>query len=124
MEFLLLSKWVIKVNIVKIFDNIKKYRDNQEDIDIEELRQILNTNPNTILLVVRSPQEYKEGHLSGATNIPLYELDISCEQKLKDKSDIIIVYCQSGIRSKKAIKILKKKNFKNLYHLKEGLDGI
>ena len=112
------------MNIIKVLNGIKKHRNTEEDINVEELKHILNINPNTILLDVRSPQEYKEGHLSGATNIPLYELEILCEEKLKDKNNIIIVYCQSGIRSKKAIKILKNRNFRNLYHLKEGLDGI
>ncbi len=37
---------------------------------------------------------------------------------------MIIVYCQSGMRSKKAIKILKKAGFKSLYNLENGLDGI
>ena len=43
---------------------------------------------------------------------------------IKEKERIIIVYCQSGIRSKKAIKILYKNGFKNIYHLKGGLDQI
>ena len=43
---------------------------------------------------------------------------------MNKKDAIIIVYCQSGIRSKKAIEILNKNGYKNLYHLKNGLDGI
>ena len=61
---------------------------------------------------------------NGAINIPLYELEICSDCRLKEKDRIIIVYCQSGIRSKKAIKILSKNGFKNLYHLKGGLDEI
>ncbi|MBO4816484.1 MAG: rhodanese-like domain-containing protein [Clostridia bacterium] len=57
-------------------------------------------------------------------NIPLYKLLECYEYKLKDKNKIIVIYCQSGIRSKKAIKILFKKGFKNLYNLKGGLDEI
>lgn len=94
------------------------------DININEIMDIKRTNPNSILLDVRSPQEFKEGHLNGAINIPLYELEMCCTCKLKEKNRLIIVYCQSGIRSKKAIKILNKNGFKNLYHLKNGLDGI
>ena len=60
----------------------------------------------------------------GAINIPLYNLLECYEYKLKDKNKIIVIYCQSGIRSKKAIKILFKKGFKNLYNLKGGLDEI
>ena len=60
----------------------------------------------------------------GAINIPLYELEKYGISKLKNKEETIIVYCQSGIRSLKAIKILKKAGFKILYNLKNGLDGI
>lgn len=60
----------------------------------------------------------------GAINIPLYELEKCCDCKLKDKETIIIAYCRSGKRSLKAIKILKKAGFKNLYNLENGFDGI
>lgn len=109
------------MNITKI---LKRYRYSQKDININELKEIRQNNEKVILLDVRSPQEFNEGHLNGAINIPLYELETCCSCKLKDKGRVIIVYCQSGIRSKKAIRILNKNGFKNLYHLKNGLDGI
>ncbi len=107
-------------NLLQVF---KGYRNN-ENISIEEIKQIMKTNEEAILLDVRSPQEYNEGHLNRAINIPLYELEKCCDCKLRDKEKTIIVYCKSGIRSKKAIKILKKDGFKNLYNLENGLDGI
>ena len=112
------------MGIKNIFKNLKYCRNNKKDINIDEIMYVISTNPNSILLDVRSPQEFKEGHLNGAINIPLYELESCCTCKLKEKDVIIIVYCQSGIRSKKAIKILNKNGFKNIYHLKNGLDGI
>ena len=102
----------------------KIFRNTINDIDIKELKEILCFNKNTILLDVRSKQEFNEGHLNGAINIPLYELNTCCNCKLKNKEEIIIVYCQSGIRSKKAIKVLYKNGYTNLYNLKDGLDGI
>lgn len=112
------------MHIKNIFKNLKHCRKNEQDININELMYVISSNPNSILLDVRSPQEFKEGHLNGAINIPLYELETCCHCNLKEKDKIVIVYCQSGIRSKKAIKILNKNGFKNLYHLKDGLDGI
>lgn len=109
------------MNITKI---LKRYRYSPKDININELKEIKQNNEKVILLDVRSPQEFKEGHLNGAINIPLHELETCYSCKLKDKDRVIIVYCQSGIRSKKAIRILNKNGFKNLYHLKNGLDGI
>ncbi|MDO5555328.1 MAG: hypothetical protein Q4G09_01340 [Clostridia bacterium] len=52
------------MSIKDIFNKLKKYRDNENDIKIEELNEIVKTNPNSILLDVRSPQEYNEGHLN------------------------------------------------------------
>lgn len=111
------------MKVKNILKKIKKCR-NSEDIDLEEVKAILNTNSNSLLLDVRSKQEFKEGHLNSAINIPLYELETCCNWKLKDKNTIIVIYCKSGIRSKKAIKILKKYGFNNLYNLKGGLDSI
>lgn len=51
------------MNISKFLESLKKHRNN-EDISIEELENIIKTNEETILLDVRSPQEYKEGHLN------------------------------------------------------------
>lgn len=100
---------------------LEKYRC-AEDIDIKELNALVKQNPDCILLDVRSTQEYKEGHLNGSTNIPLYELEKNCNFHTKDKT--IIVYCQSGIRSKKAVRILRRKGYTNLYNLQNGLDGM
>lgn len=98
-----------------------KYR-YAEDIGIKELNTLIRQNPDCILLDVRSVQEYKEGHLNRAVNIPLYELEMKCNFQTKNK--MIIVYCQSGIRSKKAVRILRKKGYTNLYNLQNGLNGI
>ena len=103
------------------FSNLKR---NIEEIDYNELKEILKQNKDIILLDVRSMQEFCEGHLNYAINIPLYELQNSINKKIIDKGRVIIVYCQSGIRSKKAIRILYKNGYKNLYHLKGGLDEI
>ena len=94
----------------------------KEDITMHELVEILNTNPNAILLDVRSEQEFREGHLFGAINIPLYELYCTAEEILRDKNSTIIAYCQVGLRSKKAIEILKKLGYKNLYNIKNGIE--
>ncbi len=100
------------------------FRSNINNIDISELNEFVKNNVDVILLDVRSPQEFNEYHLNGAVNIPIYELESKCNYILKEKSRLIIVYCQSGMRSKRAIKVLLKNGFKNIYHLKYGLDGI
>lgn len=99
------------MKIYKYFKNIfNKYREyNENEIDYENAKIILKNNPKAILLDVRSPQEYKEGHLEGSINIPLYDISKNIENEIKNKECTIIIYCQSGNRSRKAIEILSKK---------------
>ena len=105
-----MKKWISKL-----------YR-SKENLTKEEMREMLNSNNNIILLDVRSSQEFEEGHLSGAINIPTYELYILAPKKLKDKDVIIIAYCTVGVRSKQAINILRKMGYRNLYHLEGGIN--
>lgn len=93
-------------------------------IDYENAREILKQKKQAILLDVRSEQEYSEYHLDGSINIPLYELERKNKRIEGSKQNVIIVYCQSGKRSKKAVKFLEQEGFKNVYELKGGLDEI
>ena len=87
----------------------------QADITMEELKNL--EKKGAILLDVRSPQEYKEGHLNGAISLPEYEIKENVETILKNKKEIIIVYCSSGSRSKKAQKELIEMGYETVYNL-------
>ncbi len=69
---------------------------------------------NAILIDVRSPQEFKEGHIKGAISIPYYDLYNSAKEVLKEKNQTIIVYCNTGSRSSKAVRILKRQGYTNV----------
>ena len=58
----------------------------------------------------------------GSINIPLYEIEKRAESILINKEAIIITYCSAGIRSKKALKILRKMGYKNLYTIEGGIN--
>ncbi len=94
-----------------------------QDINFEEMKRIIKENKDVVLLDVRSRQEFKEGHLKNAINIPLYEIKKKAQIILKNKSCIIIVYCISGQRSKKAAIELQKSGFQNIYNLKNGIEN-
>ncbi|MCI9286578.1 MAG: rhodanese-like domain-containing protein [Clostridia bacterium] len=89
-----------------------------------EAKDMLKEDANGILLDVRSIQEYKEYHLNGAICIPLYELQIKIENIVQNKQQLIIVYCQSGARSKKGVGVLKAMGYTNLYEIDGGIDNI
>lgn len=105
-----------------LFKLKKTYRTNKS-ISIEEANQIISNNTNSVLIDVRSNQEYNEYHIDGAICIPHYEIQNRIEKEIENKNTLIILYCQSGIRSKKAMEILLKKGYQNVYNIKNGLDG-
>ena len=110
------------LNKLKYLLDIKWKRSiEKNDINMEELKRLVSNG--AILLDVRSPQEYKEGHLEGAISIPEYELKSRSKNELQDKNINIIIYCSSGSRSKKAKKILEKMGYHNVYNLYNGIQN-
>lgn len=94
------------------------------EIDYKTVKQMINEDPETILLDVRSKQEYDEGHLPYSTFLSLYDIEKQAQKVLPNKSQTIIVYCSSGSRSKNAQEILENMGYSNVYNLKGGLDSI
>jgi rhodanese-related sulfurtransferase len=92
---------------------------NKKDLDKKELEKLLKDG--AILVDVRSPQEYREGHLDGAILIPEYEIVSKHSNTFKSKEEIIILYCTNGLRSKKAQRKLEKLGYKNVYNLSNDL---
>lgn len=79
-----------------------------------------------LILDVRTPEEYKEGHVPGAVNIPFDEVPNRLDDILKitvDKNAPIAVYCRSGRRAHKALTSLKKSGFHQLFHLEGDMNG-
>ncbi len=89
-----------------------------------EAKDLIKQNSNAVLLDVRSKQEYDEYHLDGAICIPTYEIQNKIENIIENKDQLIILYCQSGVRSLKAMKILEKMGYTNLYQILGGIDNI
>lgn len=94
-----------------------------KEISYNELQDFMRNN-NAILIDVRSSQEFDEGHLNSAINIPIYNIKNEIDKKVSNKSNLIILYCSSGVRSRKAKTELEKLGYENVYNLKGGLDNI
>lgn len=90
------------------------------EIGASELKNKINRG--AILIDVRSKQEYKEGHLIGAINIPEYEIDKRIEKEIAKKNQLIVLYCQYGGRSRNVYIKMKRKGYTNVYNLNGGLE--
>lgn len=80
-----------------------------------ESAKIMMEESSVIILDVRTPEEYKEGHIEGAILIPDYEILETAEKILTDKNQTILVYCRSGNRSRKAANNLLYLGYQNVY---------
>jgi rhodanese-related sulfurtransferase len=74
---------------------------------------------DALVLDVRDPGEYGTGHILGAKNVPLSRLGDAEVAKRKDRP--VIVYCDGGERSSKAVAALKKQGFARVVNLTGGL---
>ncbi len=91
-----------------------------EDVSAEEAYEMIKKNPNVVVIDVRSEEEYRRGHIDGAINIELslnFERDVA---KL-DKNSTILVYCNTGLKSRVAAELLVRVGFKRVYNLVGGI---
>lgn len=92
-----------------------------KDISIDESKKLINDGEVTLILDVRNEDEFAEGHLKNAIQIPVKELKENLNDIEKFKDELVLVYCRSGKRSAEAVDILKENGFKNLVHMKDGI---
>lgn len=80
----------------------------------EEARRLVQEG--ALLLDVRTAQEFSAGHLPGARNIPVQELEARWSE-VGDPAAPVVVYCRSGARSARAKELLKQRGFANVSDL-------
>ncbi len=77
--------------------------------------------PGTVVLDVRTPAEFEQGHLPGAVNVDVSAADFASRIAALDKNAPYAVYCRSGNRSAAALDAMKGQGFTNAYHLGGGI---
>ena len=76
---------------------------------------------NVLIIDVRTPDEFKQGHIEGAQNINV--LDATFKEKVAqlNKDQAVVVYCRSGSRSAKAQGIMANMGFIETYNMQGGI---
>ena len=80
----------------------------------EEAMKRMEEETDFLILDVRTKEEYEEGHIKDAINIPNEVIGQEAESVLKDKEQTIFVYCRSGRRSKEACQTLCELGYSNI----------
>ncbi len=106
----------IQLRISDLFTRIDK-------LSVDEVRNLVDKRgyDEAILLDVREPAEYEEGHIPGALLLPLSSLLDNLNKLSLSKT--IITYCRRGPRSKSAAALLKRQGFENIYYMEGGIDA-
>lgn len=93
-----------------------------ENITAEEAKHLMDTETDYVILDVRTEEEFDAGHIPGAILIPDYDIESLAPTRLPDKSQLLLVYCRSGRRSKLASETLVSLGYTNIYEFGGILD--
>ena len=89
------------------------------DTTVEELKQRIDRREDVFILDVREPQEYQICRIPGSTLIPLGDLPRHLHE-LDGRRDIV-VHCKTGVRSARAVSLLREAGFQRTKNLKDGI---
>ena len=84
-------------------------------ISQDEAMQMMQEQTDYLIVDVRRPDEFAEGHIAGAINVPSDDITDEMPELLPDKDQTLLIYCRSGNRSKEASKKLADIGYTNVY---------
>ncbi len=88
-----------------------------------DLIQDNKDNPDFVILDVRTPDEFSEGHIENAVNLDYYSEAFKEELEKLDKGKMYLMHCRSGGRSAKVLAIMEELGFLEIYHMTDGMLG-
>ena len=91
-----------------------------DHVDAKGAAKLLAANEKIVVLDVRTPDEYAEGHIKGARLIDFNGAGFAKEVAKLDRDKTYLVHCLSGGRSTSSLKVFKKLGFKHIVHLDGG----
>jgi rhodanese-related sulfurtransferase len=95
-----------------------------KDVSPDEAEALIKGKPGILILDIRTPDEYAEGHIPGAKNVDCFGDDFDKQVAALDASKPVLVHCASGGRSGQNMeKLTGMKKFIVIYHLKAGFNG-
>lgn len=89
----------------------------QNGISAADLKARLDNKENFLLFDVRTPEEYRGGHIEHSISLPLQNLESGISRYARSKNTEIVVYCQSGARSSRAASVLSALGYTSVKNL-------
>lgn len=92
-------------------------------VNIEPIAAVQLINNEAVIIDLRGADAFSQGHIVSAKNIPADELDAKMSALEAMKSKPIVVVCDAGMTSTKAVTTLREAGFESVYGLKGGMTG-
>jgi rhodanese-related sulfurtransferase len=109
-------------NVTGRIDVVAYNPSNYAEVDSKGAAALIASH-NPLVLDVRTPGEFQQGHLQGAVLIPVQELQKRLSELAAYKEREILVYCATGNRSTVASKVLIDNGFQHITNLRHGIAG-
>lgn len=123
----IVQNWYLFLALVMIvlllsMDSARKRFSGVKAITATELPQLIN-HEDAVVVDVCEPNEYRKGHIPGAVNIPLGQIEdnVGKLERYRKAGRPLVVSCQSGTRSSKGAARLRKLEFEKVYTLTGGI---
>ena len=97
-----------------------------KDVTAKEAYALIQENQGSadfIIIDVRTPEEFADGHIENAVNIDSRSETFESEIGTLDRDKAYLIYCRSGNRSRGALNLMVKLDFREVYHLSVGITG-
>ena len=92
------------------------------DISVQDAAALLQNPPQGLVIVdVRTPAEFREGHLPGAVNMDYFGGPFETQIQSLPKTAPVLLYCRTGNRSGSAYDVMTKAGIGNILHMHEGI---
>lgn len=93
------------------------------DISVADAAELVKSNDSVVVLDIRTPGEFQQGHIKGAKHIDFLAEGFDEKIAKLDKNTTYLMHCASGGRSGKALANFKSRGFTSILHLKDGFMG-
>lgn len=92
-------------------------------VDAQQASQLMAARPELVVLDVRTPGEFAQGHIEGAINIDFKNADFATRLAELDAGQDYLIHCRSGGRSTKSLTVFKTVGFSHIIHMDGGMIG-
>ena len=110
-----------KMEYIRMINPFSFFKD-QSAVSVEEVKEALDNKADLILVDVRTPEEYAQGHIKASVLVPVQVLPEQLE-KLPNKDELLYIYCRRGIRGANAVRILRESGYTNVHNMSGGIEA-